>query len=222
MYLQFSDSAKYADVARSIVSERALTQFLLFGTRPFLILYEPVFFNSSISPVMPFSIATSFKIFGVTDFAVIATSLFYFLLTLFFVFLLAKKIFKNNLVGIFSTLAVGFNYDLINYATSGASESPFIFEIVAATYFVSLKKKWGTVVAFLLLVMMYFTRPQAFIYIAGIILYYLLLNFKTKKAVIFFVIISVLGLLVDLVILFPLKRQILFILGNLSFSNFRL
>jgi len=93
-----------------------------------------------------------------------------------------KKVFKSlpaqagNLVGVLSTLAVGFNYDLIHYATSGASESPFIFEIVAATYFASLKKWWSNTVTILLFGFNVFTRPLAFIYIAGIILYWLLVN----------------------------------------------
>jgi hypothetical protein len=52
---------------------------------------------------------------------------------------------------------------------------------------------------------MYFTRPQAFIYIAGIILYWLLLNFKTKKAFIYFGTIFLFGLLVDRFILTPLS-----------------
>ena len=51
---------------------------------------------------------------------------------------------------------------------------------------------------------MYFTRPQAFIYIAGIILYWLLINFKLKRALIYFVGVLFLGLLVDHFILLPL------------------
>lgn len=198
LYLTFSDAAKYADLARSLVTERGYqTTFSFF--------FKPFFTGMWVPPVMPFSIAAFFKILGISDFAVIATSFFYFLLTLIFVFLLAKKIFKSNLVGFLSTLAVGFNHDLINYATNGASESPFIFEIVAATYFVALKKTWGNIIALFILILMYFTRPQAFIYVAGIILYYLLLNFKTKKAVIYFGIISVVSFLVDRFVLGPLS-----------------
>ena len=118
-----------------------------------------------------------------------------------------KKIFKSNLVGALSTLAIGFNYDLIVYATSGASEAPFIFEIVAATYFVSLRKKWANFFVILLLVLMYFTRPTAFIYIAGIILYWLLINLKTKKAVIYFAVIGIVGLLIDRLVLIPLSGK---------------
>ena len=186
MFLNFSDAAKFADVARSLYNGMGYNPLFSFPGGPPVTL-----------PVTPYSILVFFKIFEVTDFAVIATSFFYFLLSLIFVFLLAKKIYKSNLVGALSTVAVGFNYDLINYATSGASESPFVFEIVAATYFISLKNKWGNVVALVLIVLMYLTRPQAFIYITGLLLYYLLLNLKAKKALVYFAVFVSLGLLAD-------------------------
>jgi len=207
-FLNFSDSAKFADIAKNIFYGLSFgNSFSFWGSSVFELLKSNLFPATWTPPVMPYSIAAFFKIFGVGDLAVIATSFFYFLVTLVFVFLLAKKIFNSKLVGILSTLAVGFNYDLIHYATSGASESPFIFEIVAASYFVSLKKKWASVVTGLLLVLMYFTRPQAFIYIAGIILYWLLINFKPKKAIVYFVGIAIAGLLFDFFVLMPLSGK---------------
>ncbi len=182
--LSFSDAAKFADIARNLVGGLGyVSSFITWDDIVFGFVKQGLFFVSLFPPVVPFSIAVFYKIFGVGDFAVIATSLFYFLLTLIFVFLLAKQLFKSSLVGFLSTLAVGFNYDLINYATSGASESPFIFEIVAASYFITLKKKWGTLIALLFLILMYFTRPQAIIYISGLLIYFLFLNLHWKKAV---------------------------------------
>ncbi len=176
LFLNFSDSAKYADIARNILDGYGkVSNFNFWGTD-----------NSIwIQPVMPYSIAAFFKIFGINDYAVIATSFFYFLLSLVFVFLLAQKIYKDRLVSFLSTLAVGFNYNLINYGTSGASESPFVFEILAATYFVSLKKWWGNAMGIVFAVLLYFTRPQAIIYILGLVLYYFLNNFKLKSALIY-------------------------------------
>ncbi|EKD94378.1 MAG: hypothetical protein ACD_26C00085G0001, partial [uncultured bacterium] len=109
----FSDSAKLADIARSLVNGLGYGSNFSFWTPSiFELIKNNIFPFPWTPPVMPFSIAGFFKIFGITDFAVIATSFFYLLLTLVFVFLLAKKIFKSNLVGALSTLAVGFNYDL--------------------------------------------------------------------------------------------------------------
>jgi len=177
MWIHFSDSAKFADIARNLIQGNGyVTSFSFWGGGNVA---------SVIKPVMPYSIALLFKIIGISDIAVIATSAFYFILTLIFVFLLAKKLFNSNLVASLSVLVVGFNYDLIHYATSGATESPFVFEIIAGAYFISLKKKWGTIVALLFLVLMYFTRPQAIIYIFGLGIYYLFLNLHWKKATLF-------------------------------------
>ncbi len=207
-FINFSDAAKYADVARHIIYGLGYgTGFSFWTSRIFEITNNNIFTAPSIPPVMPYSIAAFFNIFGVGDFAVIATSFFYFILILIFVYLLGKKIFNSKLVGALSALAIGFNYDLIHYATSGASESPFIFEIVAASFFASIKKKWAIVVTILFLILMYFTRPQAFIYIAGIILYWLLINFKPKRALITFVGVVVIGLLVDHFVLGPLSGK---------------
>jgi 4-amino-4-deoxy-L-arabinose transferase-like glycosyltransferase len=207
-FLIFSDSAKFADIARSLIGRMGYgSSFSFWGTNIFSLLRQNVFPAPWVSPVMPFSIVIFFKIFGINDLAVVATSLSFFVLTLIFTFLLGKKIFKSNLVGVLSTLVVGFNSDLINYATNGASEAPFIFEIVAATYFASIKKKWAMVVTLLLLILCYFTRPQAFIYIAGILFFWLLNNFKIKKAVVCFIVILALGLLVDRLVLTQLTGK---------------
>lgn len=196
MQISFSDSAKFAEIAKNIVLGHGYQSgFSFFNGQP------------STLPLMPVSIAAFFKIFGVSDFAVIATSFFYFILTLVFVYLLGKKIFNSKLVGALSTFAVGASYDMIHYATNGASESPFIFEIVAGLYFASIKKKWANVVTVLFLVLMYFTRPQAFIYIAGIILFWLLNNFKLKKALLRFAGVLAVGLLIDRLILWPLSGK---------------
>ena len=214
MFLQFSDSAKFADIAKNLINGLGFgNSFSFWSSNIFELIKTKIFLSPWTPPIMPYSIAGFFKIFGVGDFAVIATSFFYFILTLVFVFLLAKKVFNNlpaqagKLVGALSILAVGFNYDLIHYAKNGASESPFIFEIVAASYFASIKKRWANVVTILLLILMYFTRPQAFIYIAGIILYWLLVNFKLKKALLIFAGVIVCGLIVDRFVLWPLGGQ---------------
>lgn len=173
-YLTFSDGAKYADIARNIIRGSGyVSSFSFWGS---------VNNAEGILPFMPYSLVVFFRMFGISDVTVMATSVFYFVLSLVFVFLLARQIFKSNLTAFLSTIAVGFNHDLIQYAINGASESPFIFEIVATLFFISVRKKWSTFVAILILVLMYLTRPQAIIYILGSAIYYLFLNFPWKKA----------------------------------------
>ncbi|HKC04365.1 MAG TPA: glycosyltransferase family 39 protein [Patescibacteria group bacterium] len=207
-YLYFSDGAKFAEVARQLSNNNGYgSYFSFFNKNVVQKEVNTVFPAKGVLPFLPFSILAFYKIFGVNDFAAIATSSFYFLLTLVFVFLLTKKLFKNSLTGLLSTLAIGSNYDLITYSINGASESPFIFEIIAALYFVTLKKKWATVIVFFLILVMYFTRPQAFIYIAGIVLYWLLINFKTKKALFYFGAVTIFGILIDRFILSPFSGK---------------
>lgn len=208
IFLAFSDAAKYADIARNLVNGLGYgNKFSFFGDGVFGGISKQLFYNFDVLPVTPYSIAGFFRLFGTNDFAVMATSFFYYILTLIFTYLFAKKLFNLKLAGFLSALAVGFNKDIITYATGGASESPFMFEIVAACYFVSLKKGWSNIVALILLVLMYFTRPQAFIYIAGIILFYLIINLKIKKALIAFAGVVVLSFLIDCFVLKPISGQ---------------
>ncbi len=207
-YLDFSDSAKYASISKNIINGQGYgNSFSFWSTDIFELTKQKLFDSPWVPPVMPFSIAGFFKVFGINDFAVVATSIFYFFFTLIFTYLLGKKLFNSKLIGILSVLAVGGSYDLIHYAINGASESPFIFELVAASYFVSLKKKWASVAVVLLLILMYFTRSQAFIYILGIVIFWLLLNLKPKKAIFCFIGIVLAGLLVDHFVLLPLNGK---------------
>lgn len=193
-FLTFSDAAKFADIAKNlIVGSGFVSEFSFIGGAPEAL------------PITSILISMFMYIFGVNDFSVIATSFFFFILTLLFVYLLSHRISKSIFVGVLSTLAVGFNYDLINYATNGASESPFIFEIVATSYLLTLKKRWSNVASVLLMLLMYFTRPQAFIYIAGLIFYYLLLNFEFKKALKYFGLVLISGVLFDTFVLSKLS-----------------
>src|SRR3990172_10343056 len=106
-YLTFSDAAKFADIARTFLATGKYGQSFTFWASnpayPFSSVWTP--------PVMPFSILAFFRLFGVNDLAVVATSLFYLMLTLIFTFLLAKKIFKTSTIAVLSVLAIGFNYD---------------------------------------------------------------------------------------------------------------
>jgi 4-amino-4-deoxy-L-arabinose transferase-like glycosyltransferase len=192
-FLTFSDAAKFADIARTFLQTGIYGQSFTFWD-PY-----PVFpVNSEgVQPLMPFSIALAFRLFGLSDLSVKLVSFFFFILTLVFIFLLAKKIFKSNLIACLSIGAIGFNFDLLDYALKGASESPLVFEMVAAAYFLTLKKRAATFIGFFIMVLMYFTRPQAFIYIAGLTLFYLLLKFPLKRAFVYFLLISVAAILID-------------------------
>lgn len=173
-YLNFSDGAKYADIARSIVFEKKFATLFNFWNADNI---------TAIKPFTPYSIAFFFNIFEVNDLSVIATSLTYFFFSLIFVYLLTNKIYENKVVSILSSIAVGFNHELINYATNGSSESPFIFELLAAMYFFSFNRVWGYILGTGFMILMYLTRQQAIIYIFGLILYLFVKKYNWRKGV---------------------------------------
>jgi len=197
LFLTFSDAAKFADIARNLINGLGYgAKFTFWGGGTFELVKHGLFPSTWTPPLMPLFIAGFFKTFGISDITVIATSIFFFILLVLFTYLLGNRLF-GRVAGLLSALAVASNINLIDYATSGASELLFAFEIVIAAYLITLKKKRATLLTFIFMVLMYFTRPQAFIYIAGLILYWLLIIFKNNKAIIMFLGVLMAGFLVD-------------------------
>lgn len=185
-FLTFSDGAKFADIGRGVVlGEGYNSNFSNFATKALGFDYfVPV--SRWTPPAMPLAIAGFFKIFGISDSSVIATSSIFYLLLVLTTYLLGKKLW-GNLVGVLGALAVVSNINLLEYASSGASETLFAFEIILGAYLFILKKKWGNFCGFTVIFAMYFTRAQAIIYIFGLLFLFFLLNFSIKKALGYFV-----------------------------------
>ena len=199
-YLSFSDAAKFADMAKNIIKGSGYFSSFSFGVKSVFSSDHSFFPSPWIPPLMPYSIAIFYKIMGISDLTVIFVSASYFLILIQFVYLLAEKLF-GKFVGLLSAIIMAANIDFLNYATNGSTETLFSLEIIAAAFFIAFKKKQYDLIALVLLILSYFTRPQAFIYIAGLILYWLLLNFKLKKAFIYFCSVVIIGFLVDYFIL---------------------
>lgn len=196
-YLNFSDGAKFALVARNLVNGNGYTtDFNFWGNINFS--------TSGISAAVPYLMSFFMSLFGTTDIAVIAFSLFFYLLLIVATFLLAQKLF-GKIVGSLSALSVASSYNYIDYATSGASETLFAFEIVTSMYLLSFKRWWINIIGFAMLFVMYLSRPQAVIYMAGIFLYWLVSKFGIKKAIISFITLGVVGILIDKFVLYPLS-----------------
>lgn len=188
-FLTFSDGAKFADIARNFVLGRGFTgSFTFFGAK----MPEMVggFFLAGVLPLYPLLVALSFKIFGITDLAVILTSEFFYLAGAVALYFLGKKIF-GELVGFLAALVFIFDPAMLDYATSGASESLFIFEIILAALLFFLNTRTSLFFGFFVLLLSYFTRPSAIIYIAGFVLFFIaqqqtlfiLLRFKKKTQI---------------------------------------
>ncbi|OGM13520.1 hypothetical protein A3A76_03660 [Candidatus Woesebacteria bacterium RIFCSPLOWO2_01_FULL_39_23] len=191
-FLGFSDAAKFADIARSVVTGEGYTSNFTFFNNSSLKVSGFPSISRYVPPLMPFSIASSFKLFGVSDISVIIPSVVFFLSLIGVTYLLGSKLW-GNLVGVLSATAIVFNNNILDYAVSGASESLFIFEIVLASLLLVVKNKRANIFALIVIVAMYFTRPQAIIYIFGFLLLFLLLNKPLKKAVISFLLVFIVG-----------------------------
>jgi 4-amino-4-deoxy-L-arabinose transferase-like glycosyltransferase len=183
-YLNFSDGAKYADIARNVITMgRYESNFSFYSSGTLGEGVNPV--AQWVPPLMPLAIAGVFQLVGASDFGVTLTSSLFYILLIFITFFLGKRLY-GNLVGILSGIAVAFNVNLLEYAISGASETLFTFEIVLGVYLFVLKGKWTKVAGFLVLILMYLTRAQAIIYILGLLLLLFIVNFPLKRALGYF------------------------------------
>lgn len=176
-YLQFSDAAKYADIAKNIVTGKGFTSnFEFFGGPPV------------VSPIYPRVISLFFYFFGISDLSVIATSIVFLVLSFLISYLITYKFIGNKYLSILTAFLIATNKDILNYGLTGASESLFIFLILFSVYLFSFRKKNFDYFSFLVLTVMYFTRPQSVVFILCILIYYYLLNFKIRKTVLYSVI----------------------------------
>jgi 4-amino-4-deoxy-L-arabinose transferase-like glycosyltransferase len=180
-YLTFSDSAKFADIARNLANGSGLgSNFAPFDTR---FLNIEGLLPISAPPLLPILIAMGFKIFSIHDFVVVLLSGILYIASALILYFIGKKYF-NQLVGFLASLAFIFDFNLLNYASIGASESLFIFEILLTILLFSQKKKLLNLLGFLILIALYLTRQSAILYIFGLSFFYTLLNFQKIKDII--------------------------------------
>jgi len=204
-YLHFSDAAKYADIAKNLYRNKVFgLHFSFFGEGIQESIKAPLFYASGIMPLMPISIAISFALFGILDLSIIVTSTTFFLILVVATYLLGRKLF-GELAGLLGAVTFAANQNFLEYSASGASEPLLALEVVLAAYLFLLRNKLGNILGFLMFVLLYFTRQQAFIYIAGLLLFWLCLRYPTKKVILYFLGTSGIALLIDLFVLKPLS-----------------
>lgn len=203
-YLTFSDGAKIADIARNLVSGYGYgSSFSSFGADKDILQHTRQFPFPAFGrqPMMSVVLAVFFKLFGVSDLTTVLTSGFFYLLLVMTTYLLGKRLF-GELVGFLAALAASVNPNFLDYATSGASETLFTFEVVLAALLLSFNTKKSIIWGFIVLLVSYFTRPQAFIFIWGFIFFILLLRIRPlAKALKLMLVITLLGALLDYLVL---------------------
>jgi len=179
-YLTFSDAAKFADAAFQMIQGNGFTAKFGFFHPNF------VFSPESSQPIAPgfgilnaISIFIFFKILGVNDFAVIFSSGFFFILTSFLIYFLAKKLF-NQKIAFFSALSFIFTQPLLNYASIGASEPLFVFLFLLSCFLFIQKGTYSVYASGIVGSLLFLTRPQAPIYFVGLTLLVFLCAQKNK------------------------------------------
>lgn len=192
-FISFSDTAKFGLIGKEILNIGEFTTTFNF--------WNPDFFNTSgILPVYPYILSFFFRLFGVGDNSILIASLTFFVLSSIIVYLLISRMI-NKISGFFASVAFLLSPQIIDFSKSGASEIAFILEMLLGFYFVTLKNKWSNIGAILTMIALYFTRPQAFIYILGLIIFYFFVNFNQKKAIIYSLL-SLLGfVIIDITLL---------------------
>ncbi len=204
--LTFSDSAKYADVARNIIFENEYSSNFVFWRGLENGILESGFFEAAVLPIHTLLIFFSYLLFGVNDLAVMFVSGLFYILAIYCIFLLGDRIFGKT-VGVISALVFAASPDVITYAVNGGSETIFIFEILLACYLILLKPRFLTLLTIFMFVLMYFTRPQAFIYILGVLLFWLLTKYAFKKSFFYLSLAILAGLFIDKFLLSPLDGK---------------
>ena len=204
-YLRFSDGAKFADIARNIVQEEGYVRsFTFFGERAITWPKDQYFNADQMPPLMPYSMAAAFRVFGVSDSSVILTSSLFFLASVVASYFVGKHLF-GGLVGFLSALSIASNINLLDYATSGASEIALIFSVLVGFYFLLVGGKLGYFLSALSMYLVYLARPQAIIFIFGFIFYMLIRRFGLSKAIVVSAVLGVLTFAVDRLVIYPLS-----------------
>ena len=133
-YLNYNDAGIYANVARNIREGKGLTTDFIYPEY-FRYTSEPSnnVWYSYWSPLHPIFLALGFFLFGTNDRAGMYVTSFFFLISAWLVYLLAKRIF-NKEVAFFSTLFFAFTQEMLWYSTSGLSEPLFICILVLCLF----------------------------------------------------------------------------------------
>ena len=206
-YLRFSDGAKFADIARNIVAGNGyVSSFNFFNTTVLTIPTPQLFEAHNIPPLFPNSIALIYRLFGVNDVSVVATSSIYYILAVLLSYFIGAKLF-SKFVGFLAGITIAVNINMLDYATSAASEIALIFLILLTVFLLIQQKKLYTLVAIGIFFLLYLTRPQAVIFIFGMIIFIALEKTTIKKVIIVTFLMGVAMLLIDKLMIVPLLSR---------------
>jgi hypothetical protein len=184
--LTFSDSAKFAEVAKNLAQGAGYIMHNSFFNAITVANYQPgSAFQVSFLPLTSYFFTLLFKIFPASDLTVVVAGYILFFLSLVLVFFLTKKLHSVK-AGIVASVLMGLNFYFLDYAHNASSEVFFILEILLFTYLLLFRNKIK-VLAIIPLILMFYTRQQASVFVIGFVgfaLIYSWLNFPKMRKVI--------------------------------------
>ena len=200
--LTFSDSARYADAARSITETGESVIYHSYyssGNLPTEKFINGWRFNSS--PVTVKILSYVFRWLPVNDLTITLTGIIAFSLSAVLVFLISTNI-HSTIAGFTSLVLFCLNPFFLEYAVNNSSEMYLVLEALLAVYLVFGSEKLKILV-FAPIILMLYTRPQATVFLVGLVLFYLLVHLyqKSKNRIGLSVVLTLIGLVLLLTFL---------------------
>lgn len=177
-YLTFSDSAKFAQTALNLISDRGLkVSHSFFSLKR---ISSGSIFPANLLPLPSWLLSFIFRLFPATDTTIALVGLFLFVLSAFLVFLIGKKLHSIK-TGIISSLLFLSSLFFQEYALNFTSETIFIFLILLFIYLLLLPKKLK-LSSLVPLFLMFLTRQQASVFLGSALLTFLVVFLFSKAS----------------------------------------
>jgi len=162
-FLTFSDSAKYAEAAKNLISGQGLVIHHSFFNSSLLQAYIPgQAWPAGFLPLPSWILAGVFKFFPAIDSTVWGVGMIFWAMLVVLTFVLARKLHSTG-AAVIAAAWVGLDGFFLEYGANFSTEILFAVEILLFVYLWSLCK-WGRLAALLPLAAMFFTRPQAIVF----------------------------------------------------------
>lgn len=176
MYLNFSDSVKYAELAKNI--SLGLGQIIHHSFYNSNLLGQ-ISFPANFPPLTPYLLSFIFKLFPATDQTVIWSGYFIFAVLILGIFFLGRKL-HSTLVGLVSAIFLGLNTNLLNYAHNFSTELIFSGLLIVFLFFY-LNRGLLKILSLIPLVLMFLTRQQTILFAMAVVLTEILHSPYRKK-----------------------------------------
>jgi len=212
-FITFSDTAKYADLARNIVLNNGWGVHHSFFNQNITFSYHHGdLFNVNFYPITSLLYSLVFRVLPISDLTILYIGSSLYILSAFIIYLLGKKIFTHG-VGLLASLIFLLQYQIYGYVRNCTTELVFIFLSVLFLY-LFLSGKIKTIFAFLILPILLFTRLQSLIFLCSGLLTILLHVHHRISRSIYFLLVSTISIITVFYLFWAFQNQ------NQKFSIF--